>query len=108
MKSFNQRLILGAAIVCGVGLSLPAVAQVDLSGKTVEFVIPFSEKGGSAKWANFFAPLMSQALPGNPTVIVKYMPGAGSTKGANWFQKQTNGDADEHAPQTHGPRITAL
>ncbi|MDH3437867.1 MAG: tricarboxylate transporter, partial [Betaproteobacteria bacterium] len=79
-------------MVCGVALSLPAVAEVNLAGKTVEFVIPFSEKGGSAKWANFFAPLMSQALPGNPTVIVKYMPGAGSTKGANWFQKQKNGD----------------
>jgi hypothetical protein len=23
-----------------------------------------------------------------PTVVVKFMPGAGSTKGANWFQKQ--------------------
>ena len=26
---------------------------VDLSGKTVEWIIPFSETGGSAKWANF-------------------------------------------------------
>ena len=24
----------------------------------------------------------------NPTVVVKFMPGAGSTKGANWFQKR--------------------
>ncbi|UCF77283.1 MAG: tricarboxylate transporter, partial [Betaproteobacteria bacterium] len=51
-------------MICGAALSLPAVAEIDLAGKTVEFVIPFSEKGGSAKWANFFAPLMSQALPG--------------------------------------------
>ena len=61
---------------------------IDLSGKTVEWVIPFSESGGSAKWANFYAPLLSEALPGNPTVVVKFMPGAGSTKGANWFQKK--------------------
>ena len=61
---------------------------IDLSGKTVEWVIPFSESGGSAKWANFYAPLLSEALPGKPTVVVKFMPGAGSTKGANWFQKQ--------------------
>ena len=51
-------------------------------------MIPFSETGGSAKWANFYAPLLSEALPGTPTVVVKFMPGAGSTKGANWFQKQ--------------------
>jgi len=67
---------------------------IDLTGETVEFVIPFSESGGSAKWANFYAPLLSEALPGNPTVVVKYMPGAGSTKGANWFQDQDFEDSN--------------
>ncbi len=62
--------------------------EPDLSGKTVEFVIPFAESGGSAQWANFFAPLLSQHLPGKPTVVVRYRPGAGSTAGANWFQQQ--------------------
>ena len=70
----------------------PLQKGLDLSGKTVEFVIPFSESGGSAKWANFYAPLLSEALPGKPTVVVKYMPGAGSTKGANWFQQQNYED----------------
>jgi tripartite-type tricarboxylate transporter receptor subunit TctC len=65
---------------------------VDMSGKTVEFVIPFSESGGSARWANFYAPLLSEALPGNPTVVVRYRPGAGSTAGANWFQEQDTND----------------
>ena len=92
MKTLHRALISGVAIVCSLAVSLPAVAEVNLAGKTVEWVIPFSEKGGSAKWANFFAPLLSEALPGNPTVVVKYMPGAGSTKGANWFQKKKNGD----------------
>lgn len=73
-------------------IAAPAVAEVDLSGETIEWVIPFSETGGSAKWANFFAPLLSEQLPGNPTVVVKFMPGAGSTKGANWFQEQEHGD----------------
>ncbi len=65
---------------------------IDLTGKTVEWIIPFSETGGSAKWANFYAPLLSEALPGNPTVVVKFMPGAGSTKGANFFQEQSYDD----------------
>ncbi|MTI18101.1 tricarboxylate transporter [Rhodobacteraceae bacterium RKSG542] len=76
-----------AGLLC-VGVATPASAEVDFSGKTISWVIPFSETGGSAKWANFFAPLLSEALPGNPTVVVKFMPGAGSTKGANWFQHQ--------------------
>ena len=83
---------LAIALAATTAMAAPAVADVDMSGKTIEWTIPFSETGGSAKWANFFAPLLSEALPGNPTVVVKFMPGAGSTKGANWFQEQSNGD----------------
>ncbi len=93
LKSYTLALGLGCALGGLALTTLPAASQeVDLSGKTVEWVIPFSETGGSAKWANFFGPLLSEALPGKPTVVVKFMPGAGSTKGANWFQKQRNGD----------------
>ena len=92
MNSRNLSRRAAMTIAACAALALPAAAQVDMSGKTIEWTIPFSETGGSAKWANFFAPLLSEALPGNPTVVVKFMPGAGSTKGANWFQKQTNGD----------------
>lgn len=81
-----------AAALVAAGMTAPAAAEVDFSGKTIEWVIPFSETGGSAKWANFFAPLLSEELPGNPTVVVKFMPGAGSTKGANWFQQQKHED----------------
>ncbi|MBF9044757.1 tricarboxylate transporter [Rhodobacterales bacterium HKCCE4037] len=76
--------------VSAAGLAAPAFADghaLDLSGQTVEWIIPFSETGGSARWANFYAPLLSEALPGNPTVVVNFMPGAGSTRGANHFQE---------------------
>ncbi|MEM9605556.1 MAG: tricarboxylate transporter [Pseudomonadota bacterium] len=90
LKRLIQATLIGS--MAAFGLSAPASAAVDFSGKTIEWVIPFSETGGSAKWANFFAPLLSEALPGQPTVVVKFMPGAGSTKGANWFQKQKHKD----------------
>ena len=66
-----------------------------------------SETGGSAKWANFFAPLLSEAMPGNPNVVVKFMPGAGSTKGANWFQNQKHSDGTVMfgSPGRHSSRI---
>lgn len=92
ISRFTRRAVMGMVAAAGLAAPIAAQADVDLSGKTVEWVIPFSETGGSAKWANFFAPLLSQELPGNPTVVVKFMPGAGSTKGANWFQQQKNGD----------------
>ena len=90
MYTILRTFILSTILVIG---TIPiASSAVDMSGKTIEWTIPFSETGGSAKWANFFAPLLSEALPGNPTVVVRFMPGAGSTKGANWFQKQRGGD----------------
>lgn len=89
VKKFSTA-VASAALVAA--MAMPAAAEVDFTGKTIEWVIPFSETGGSAKWANFFAPLLAEELPGNPTVVVKFMPGAGSTKGANWFQEQTHED----------------
>ena len=91
-NTFVKRIGLGMAVAASALMLTGTGASADMAGKTVTFTIPFSEKGGSAKWALFFAPLLSEALPGNPTVVVKYMPGAGSTKGANWFQQQKNGD----------------
>jgi len=85
--------LLGVSATLAVSTAAFADAHgVDFSGETIEFVIPFSESGGSARWANFYAPLLSEALPGNPTVVVRYRPGAGSTTGANWFQEQDTGD----------------
>ena len=90
--NFKSKLLsVGAALGMTVAVSVPATAA-DLSGKTIEWTIPFSETGGSAKWANFFAPLLSEHMVGNPNTVVKFMPGAGSTKGANWFQKQKHDD----------------
>ncbi|WP_157044749.1 tricarboxylate transporter [Roseobacter sp. GAI101] len=91
----TRRVAMGLVAAAAATFGLQANAEshgIDLAGKTVEWIIPFSETGGSAKWANFYAPLLSEALPGQPTVVVKFMPGAGSTKGANYFQEQTYED----------------
>ncbi len=90
------KTFLRASAVSAVALSSTAALAdshtLDLAGETVEWIIPFSETGGSARWANFYAPLLSETLPGNPTVVVKFMPGAGSTTGANFFQGLTYDD----------------
>lgn len=94
MMTYIARHVARAAALLAASTAFSTAAfagghGVDLSGETVEFVIPFSESGGSARWANFYAPLLNEALTGNPTVVVRYRPGAGSTEGANWFQQQT-------------------
>jgi len=93
--TFSRRAALAIVVAAAAGTATTALADsngLDLSGETVEWIIPFSETGGSARWANFYAPLLSEALPGNPTVVVTFMPGAGSTTGANYFQGLTYED----------------
>ena len=96
MKKTINRGVHLTIITALASFGLPGASSAQersLAGETVEYVIPFSESGGSASWANFYAPLLSEALPGNPTVVVRYRPGAGSTEGANWFQEnQGSGD----------------
>lgn len=92
----KHRLFMATAAVAAAAFTLGAAdkasAEADFTGKTIEWIIPFKEGGGSSKWALFYAPLLSAALPGQPTVVVKHVPGAGSTKGANEFAARARPD----------------
>ena len=92
MSSLRRTALAVAVGATAFATATPTLAEVDLSGETVEWIIPFKEGGGSDKWARFYAPLLSEALPGQPAVVVKNMPGAGSTKGANYFQQRAEND----------------
>jgi tripartite-type tricarboxylate transporter receptor subunit TctC len=77
--------------MAALGLATNAGAA-DFSGKTIEWIIPFPVAGGSDVWARFFAPVLSENLPGKPTVVVKNVPGGGSIVGTNQFQKRAKPD----------------
>ncbi|WP_394226159.1 Bug family tripartite tricarboxylate transporter substrate binding protein [Paracoccus marcusii] len=88
MQATLRRLkgAVAAAFVAASLTAAPAAAQeVDFSGQTVEWWVPFSEGGGSDVWARFFAPYLSRHLPGNPNVIIRNVPGGGSITGTNEF-----------------------
>jgi len=54
-------------------------AAVDFyHGKTVTIYVGFGPGGGYDAYAQLLAPHMRRHIPGNPSVIVKHMPGAGS------------------------------
>ncbi len=74
----------GAAVALSSGVGAQAQG-VSFAGKTVELVIPFGTGGGSDVWARFNAPFLAKYLPGNPTVVVRNVPGGGSITGANQY-----------------------
>lgn len=100
MVSIKRRTFMAGAAAVGGAASLPfglaasarAQGNVSFAGKTVEWVIPFAEGGGSDVWARFYAPFLSKHLPGNPNVIVRNAPGGGSITGTNEFVARAKPD----------------
>jgi len=54
-------------------------------GRTVEIDVGYSTGGGYDIYARALARHLGRFIPGNPTVLVKNMPGAGSLRLANWL-----------------------
>lgn len=67
-------------------------AGTDFSGEKVTIIVPFKEGGGADVYARLFQPYLTKYLPGNPTVIVRNLPGGGSVKGANKFDEDAKPD----------------
>jgi tripartite-type tricarboxylate transporter receptor subunit TctC len=76
-----------AALACA-GLSAPAAATsvADFyKGKTVQLVVGYSPGGGYDVYARAIARHMGKHIPGNPTIVVQNMPGAGSLRATNYL-----------------------
>lgn len=88
----RRGLLLGAA-GAAAATAIPGTAGAqDFAGRTIEFVIPFAEAGGSDVWARFMAPYIGKYLPGQPNVIVRNVPGGGSITGTNQFAQRARPD----------------
>ena len=86
------RLFAAALLAPLLTLAAAPVRAADFSGETVEWIVPFKEGGGTDRWARFYAPLLSEHLPGRPKVVIKNIPGGGSTTGANQFARRAKPD----------------
>ena len=71
----------------------PSYAQSDFfSGKTILLYVGFSPGGGVDSEARIAARHLSRFIPGNPTILVKNMPGAGGIVLANHIYKGVEAD----------------
>jgi tripartite-type tricarboxylate transporter receptor subunit TctC len=79
--AFCAALAVMGALVLG---STTASAQVSFKDRTIKIVIPYGPGGTYDKYGQTFASFFGKQIPGNPTVIVQHMPGAGGVKAMNW------------------------
>jgi len=79
---------LAGSVLLAAGLSAAAQAQSVESfyrGRTVTIVVGYSVGGGYDAQARVLARHMGKHIPGNPSVTVQNMPGAGSLRAANYL-----------------------
>jgi tripartite-type tricarboxylate transporter receptor subunit TctC len=81
------------AIGIGIAFGAPISAQEPFyKGKTIRIIVGASAGGGYDTYSRTIARHMGKHIPGNPTLIVENMPGAGFLISANYMYKVAKPD----------------
>jgi len=82
--TFALALLSGAALAAGGGR---AAASDFYAGKTVNFIVGTDVGGGFSIYARVLSRHLGRFIPGNPTVVMKNMPGAGGATASSYFYR---------------------
>jgi tripartite-type tricarboxylate transporter receptor subunit TctC len=82
-----KRWCLAVLGICGVlAAPVPGAAQTPFyAGKSVSILVAAGEGGAYSLYGQIAAEYLRKLLPGNPTVIVQHMAGAGGIKAADYL-----------------------
>lgn len=64
----------------------------NFEGEKITLIVPYKTGGGATVYTRYLAPLLEKHLPGNPSTIVKNIPGGSSLKALNWFARTATDD----------------
>ena len=94
MKGALPRLFSCVAVSCALLLAGAARADepVSFKDKQITMIIGYAPGGGTDASGRVIAPFLSKHLPGQPTVIVRNMPGADGMTSLNYMMAQTKPD----------------
>src|SRR5215467_15983427 len=90
LRRWTFNLVTFAVGWTAVSAFTPAPAGSDevsdfYAGRTVQLVIGYATGGGYDDYARMLGRHIGRHIPGNPTVVVQNMPGAGSIRAANYL-----------------------
>lgn len=85
----NKRFFLFAAVIFGIILSSLTYAAAPLyEGQTIRIIVGLAPGGGFDITARAVARHLGKHIPGNPTIVVENMTGAGSLISANYLYRR--------------------
>lgn len=85
MSSARTNLRAGLVVLGAALLSAPAAAADYFAGKSIDLLIGAPPAGGYDIYARLIARHMGRHIPGNPNIVAKNMPGAGSARAAGFI-----------------------
>jgi hypothetical protein len=100
--------LVALAISTGVVASAGAQQEFSYKDRTVTIYSAGTAGGGYDFYARLLARHLGRHLPGNPSIVVKNMPGAGGLVLANYLQTRGARDGTEFAALEHGTAFTPL
>ena len=86
MRFIGSGFVAGALGMAAASLIAPAAQAADFyAGKTINFIVGGDAAGGYDVYARAIARHLARFIPGNPSIVVQNMPGAGSGKAAGYL-----------------------
>jgi tripartite-type tricarboxylate transporter receptor subunit TctC len=104
---------LRAGLALALSLAVPSASQADAvadfyKGKTIEMHIGYTAGGGYDVYGRIVARHMGKHVPGNPQIVPKNTPGAGSLRAANWLYAAAPKDGTAIATVARGAAFDPL
>src|SRR6266566_4087525 len=101
--------LIASAGALGAALAPPPTFAADYyAGKTIELVVGGDAGGGYDIYARTVARHLARHIPGNPAIIVKNMPGAGSTRAGIYISSVAGKDGTSLGAMMPGAIIGPL
>jgi len=90
--SFTRSIVFVFLLAVGNAVGAASSADEFYRGKVIRIIVGFSAGGGFDTYARSLSRYMGKYVPGNPTIIVENMPGAGSLISANHIYRVAKPD----------------
>jgi len=83
--ALDRSVVVAILALCPISVGQAQSPADFYKGKNIDLYIGYSAGGGYDVYARSLARHMGRFIPGNPTIVPKNMPGAGSLVLANWL-----------------------
>jgi tripartite-type tricarboxylate transporter receptor subunit TctC len=90
-RHLSRVILIAGSLLCS-RFAVYAEAPPFYDHKTIQLVVSFGPGGGYDLWARTLARHMSKYIPGNPSIVVQDMPGAGGFIATNYIYNQAPRD----------------